>query len=545
MQAAPRAAIDKSSRRAYHGPVRLLATLALFLSVAPAAGVSLLVRVNRSTNSGLAAVAATGADVLARFDGWCLARTDQTGLARLDGSFGCTVLDHDPESKIYVFVLTPPGFDAARLAEFGAELTGDESGVLLRTTAAGVTGLSRLPVDLYAVSMRPMYIPSPRAAAVRVPQAEPVPDSLIWALVNRVNQDSLEAHLRRMIAFQTRYAPTESCYSAVGWMLEQLAAYGCDSVYPYGFMSGYAPNAVGIRFGKVNPQHIFAVTAHIDATSRVDPYNLAPGSDDNASGCGLVMEVARACAEVDFASTVWFIGFSAEEWGLWGSDSFLYKCQLREDSILAAFNSDMISYGRDDSLTVVHTDNVPQTESLAQFFLAQADTFTDLQVKDTVIDASFSDEYSFWKYGYLAIRGRYHDKTPNYHSPGDTIGPFHYTDCGTNNLPMYAEMVKAVVATIAKWAGVMPQPGIEESQPVPVHEVARIVPTVGRAPVHISLSAPASAVSVFNAAGRLVRRLGKGSSLVWDGRDSNGAAAVPGVYYLRAARSSARFVLAE
>ncbi|MBN2464817.1 M28 family peptidase [candidate division WOR-3 bacterium] len=518
--------------------------LALFCGLASAAGPSLLVRVDFSSGSDLAAIVADGVDVLARFDGWCIVRADQAGLARLDDCRDCIVLDDYPESRMYVFVSTPPGFDAARLNEFGAALTGDKDGVLLRTTAAGIVGLHRLPVDLYTVSMRPMYVPTPRAAAPRVPKAAPVPDSLVWTLVNRVNQDSLEARLRRMIAFQTRYAPTESCYSAVSWMLERLAAYGCDSTYPAGFLSGYAPNAVGIRFGKVNPQHIFAVTAHIDATSRQDPYNWAPGSDDNASGCGLVLEAARVCADVDFASTVWFIGFSAEEWGLWGSDSFLYKCWLRGDSILAAFNSDMISYGRDDTLTVVHTTRYPQTESLARFFLAQADTFTSLQVKDTVIDASTSDEYSFWKYGYLAIRGRYHDKTPNYHSAGDTIGPFHYADCGTNNLPMYTEMVKAVVATIAKWAGVMPS-GVAEPEQCPAPAVARIVPSVGQAPVHISFSSPASAASVYSATGRLVRRLGAGSSLTWDGRDTNGASVAPGVYYVRTAGSSSRFVLAE
>ena len=525
--------------------MRLFASLlALSFGIAAAAGTDLLVRVNRSSGDDLAAVVAAGADVLARFDGWCIARTDQPGLARLEDRFGCTVLDQDPGQKHYVFVFVEPGFDRTRLSQFGSVLTEDPEGVLLRTTADGILGLNRLPVELYAVSMRPMYVPKPRAAAVPVPKAEPVPDSLIWTLVNRVNQDSLEAHLRRMIAFQTRYAPTESCYKAVGWMLDKFAAYGCDSTYPDGFISGYAPNAIGIRFGKVHPQRIFAITAHIDDTSE-DPFNHAPGSDDNASGCGLVLEAARVCADMDFASTVWFIGFSAEEQGLWGSDSFVYSCRERGDSILAAFHSDMISYGRDDSLTVVHSSWLPQTESLARFFLAQADTFTSLQAKDTIIDVSQSDHYSFWKYGYLAIRGRYHDKTPMYHTTGDTIGPFHYTNCGTNNLPMYTEMVKAAVATIAKWAGAMPAGVAEEPPAARPAPAVSIVPSVGRAPVRISLSAAAPAVSVYNAAGRLVRSLGEGLPQTWDGRDSNGAAASPGVYYVRSNGLSARFVLVE
>jgi len=132
-----------------------------------------------------------------------------------------------------------------------------------------------------------------------------------------------------------------------------------------------------------------------------------------------------------------------------------------------------------------------------------------------------------------------------YHTTGDTIGPLHYTNCGTNNLPMYTELVKAAVATIAKWAGAMPMTGTEEPRPSPTPVVAPIVPTVGRAPVRIRFSSAASAVSVYNAAGRLVRRLGRGSLLTWDGRDYNGKAVAPGVYYVRSDRLAARFVLAE
>jgi hypothetical protein len=370
--------------------------------------------------------------------------------------------------------------------------------------------------------------------------------------VHEVSQDSLEARLRRMVAFRTRYASTDSCRSAVDWMRQQLVTYGCDSTYLDTFSSSYAPNVIGVRTGKVNPRHIFVVTGHIDNTSEI-PTTFAPGSDDNASGSGLVIEAARVFAGVDFDNTVWFVGFSAEEQGLVGSDSFVYACRQRGDSIIAAFHSDMISYGRDDSLTVVHTTALPQTESLARFFLAQADTFTSLQVRDTVINEARSDHYSFWKYGYLAIRGRFHDETPMNHTTGDTIGPFHYANCGTNNLPLYAEMVKAAVATVAKWAGASPRTGVAESRrPSAASAWIRVTPTVGRAPVLVRLSSPSSAVSVYDAFGRRIRTLSEPQSLLprpysltWDGRDFSGARASPGVYYLRAAAASARFVLAE
>ena len=520
----------------------LLATLLSFANIAPAAPTSLLVRVDLAAGLGSAAVSAAGHDVLYESDGWCLVRTGDTA-GRLE-SLDCQVLDQNPELKHYVFVFVEPGFDRAQLAQFGNVLTADRLGVLLRTTPDGVQGLNRLPVELYAIPLRPQRREQALAARPRVPAARSVSDSLIWTLVNRVSEDSLESYLCSLIGFTTRYATTYSCRLACDWMRGRLAAYRCDSTYLDTFNSSYAPNVVGVRVGRTDPQHIFVVSGHIDNTSEY-PDSLAPGSDDNASGIGFVLEVARAFAEVDLASTVWFVGFSAEEQGLVGSDDFVYTCLQRGDSIVTAINSDMISYGRDDSLTVVHSSTLPATESLALFFLAQADTFTSLQAKDTVIDWAVSDHYSFWKYGYLAIRGRYHDRTPMYHTIFDTIGPLHYANCGTNNLPLYTEMVKATVATLAKWAGATQNTGTAEPGQVRAPAETRIMPTVGRAPVLVRLSSAAAELSVYSAAGRLVRRLGRGESLTWDGRDRAGAAVGPGVYYFCAASAPARFTLVE
>jgi hypothetical protein len=540
--------------------MKKLATMMVLL-VAVGAAADLLVRVDFAAGLDARAVAASGVDVLFAPDGWCLARGDDAGVARLAEQFRCTVLDRDPATKRYVFVFARPGFDRARLAEFGSPLTADETGVLLRTSEDGVLGLNRLPVELYAISMRPLDLgqtlnSKPKTLNERAPS-----DSLIWTLVNRVSQDSLEARLRRIVAFGTRYATTESCRSACDWMRGQLATYGCDSTYLDTFTNAYAPNVVGIRTGKVNPRHVFAVTGHIDNTSE-SPLTFAPGSDDNASGSGLVIEAARVFQDVDFENTVWFVGFSAEEQGLVGSDSFVYACRQRGDSIIAAFHSDMISYGRDDSLCVVHTTALPQTESLARFFLEQADTFTSLQAKDTVVNEARSDHYSFWKYGYLAIRGRFHDETPMYHTTGDTIGPFHYANCGTNNMPLYTEMVKAAVATVAKWAGASPRAGVAEAK-LSAHSLRLTAsPTVFRHSVRLRLE-PANPrtrepvdVSVYDASGRLVRVLSLPRpptpdpySLTWDCRDIDGRRVGPGVYLFRLTGSDgsapAKAILAE
>jgi len=213
-----------------------------------------------------------------------------------------------------------------------------------------------------------------------------------------------------------------------------------------------------------------------------------------------------------------------------------------------AINHDMNSYGTAgrDSIRVVGKRSNPPCSTWVDFYLAQADTFTDLKCRREIVDQqASSDHHSFWQYGYTAIRDRYLDRDPVYHTTGDTIGPFEYYMCGTNNIPMYTEAIKATVATLAKLAGAHAEStGVAESRSLPVPVAIRVAPCVGRTPVRVRLF-PTTPVSVYNAAGRLVRSLGAGRAVFWDGRDLSGTAVGSGVYYFRAAGTSARFVLAR
>jgi hypothetical protein len=371
----------------------------------------------------------------------------------------------------------------------------------------------------------------------------------------RASQDSAEAVLRRLIAFGTRYAYTESCWSAARWFQSELAGYGCDTTFLDTFEPAFGPNIVGVKYGQVNPNHIYIICGHIDNTSEI-PETLAPGSADNASGAGLVLEAARMLQGVQFDYTVWFIGFGGEEQGLVGSDTFARHCRLRGDTIVLAINHDMNSYGTAgrDSIRVVGKRSNPPCSTWVEYYMAMADTFTDLKCHREIVDEqSSSDQASFWKYGYAAIRDRYLDRDPVYHTTGDTIGPFEYYMCGTNNIPMYTEAIKATVATVARLAGAHAETtGVAEARPWQARTAVSVLPSVGRAPVLVRLSSASSAVSVYDASGRRIRILAAAQSpfpdpysLVWDGRDFSGARASPGVYYFRTNGPASRFVLVE
>ncbi|MBK6909452.1 MAG: M28 family peptidase [bacterium] len=98
---------------------------------------------------------------------------------------------------------------------------------------------------------------------------------------------------------------------------------------------------------------IIVVGAHLDHcginAGRI-PYN---GADDNASGSGLIGELARALKDGGpYKRSVMFIWFTAEEDGLLGSYHFVEQPTIPFGNIAAMFNFDMVGQG-DGNATVV------------------------------------------------------------------------------------------------------------------------------------------------------------------------------------------------
>ncbi|MBM3316030.1 M28 family peptidase, partial [candidate division WOR-3 bacterium] len=273
--------------------MRTVAVLALTAALGVGA---MLVRVDYGPGRYLEQVAATGVPVVLQLEGACLVDVDGPALARLEyADWRCTVLDRDTRGELYVYAGSDQGFgfDRAGVAALGEVLTEDENGVVLSTDEAGVAALPGLGCELARITLRPLVIQpgSPR------PEPAVLPDSLVWQLVDRVSADTLEARLRRLIGFFTRYTTQDSCRSAVAWLGQRLAEYNCDTVIFDDYQSGYAANVIGIKYGTLNPRRIYVVCGHIDDCSELSPAGRAPGSDDNASGTGCVLECARVTAD--------------------------------------------------------------------------------------------------------------------------------------------------------------------------------------------------------------------------------------------------------
>jgi len=211
-------------------------------------------------------------------------------------------------------------------------------------------------------------------------------------------------------------------------------------------------NVVATKPGLTYPDEIYIICAHVDSISN-DPYNDAPGADDNASGVTAVMIAADILSQYEFDYTIRFVTFTGEEQGLRGSHEYAQDAYHEGDDILGVLNLDMIAYDSDaQPILELHAGIGAGSIAIADLFADVVDTY-DIDLVPEIITAGAtdrSDHASFWNYSYdaiLAIEDFWGDRNPHYHTTGDQLSAL--------NMPYFTEFVKASVGTVASMAGLL------------------------------------------------------------------------------------------
>jgi hypothetical protein len=148
----------------------------------------------------------------------------------------------------------------------------------------------------------------------------------------------------------------------------------------------YVPsyNVIATVTGTSRADEWFIIGGHYDARSQshLTSSDLAPGAEDNASGCAGVLELARVFARYRPPVTVIYVCYSGEEQGLWGSSDHASGLVTSGDDakVQAMLNMDMIGY----TGNLANPDVLLETEnphlSLHTVFSAAAAAYTDLIV---------------------------------------------------------------------------------------------------------------------------------------------------------------------
>ena len=270
-------------------------------------------------------------------------------------------------------------------------------------------------------------------------------DSTIYQIVSAVNPDSIRYTIQSLQNFQTRFLLASTRDSVAGWIKAQFLRWGYTDVVidSFDYNGTWQKNVIATLPGIYNPDKINIVGGHHDSYSSGNPMVLAPGADDNASGTSAVLEIARVLMEKNYQpeSTIKFITFAAEEYGLYGSEDFALKAFNSGMDIGIMINHDMIShtYSPVNSSTV-NINYYSGFEYLRELAKYCTQTYSIINAQNGSPNSSGSDSYSFWQLGFPSVYFEEGDFSPYYHSPADTIGNYNMDYC--------AEVIKSSCATL-------------------------------------------------------------------------------------------------
>lgn len=275
------------------------------------------------------------------------------------------------------------------------------------------------------------------------PSSQPLPDLTsaaledIQALIDNVEQDSLESYLYRLEAFYHRLTGTDSNYAARDWIADKFAEFGYDSIgidpFTGSQLWNYIPcqsyNVIAYKPGSVFPDQQIVIGGHFDSAPD------CPGADDNASGTAAVLECARILKDIDNNMSITFIAFDSEESWLWGSYHYVDGVIERNDDIVLMINPDMIAHYQNSTKADIY--HGPEM-AYAQLWDQLANTYVGI---DADLNTSIaSDHLPFEEAGYDVIFVQEKIFSTEYHKPTDstTYLDFEYM----------TRMVKATLATL-------------------------------------------------------------------------------------------------
>lgn len=266
-----------------------------------------------------------------------------------------------------------------------------------------------------------------------------LPDYPSDSLADLINQDSLYNYTTRLETFQTRFILSSGNVQARNWIKNKFQSFGYTNVslqnfgitvdrYDYDLVDYPCYNVICYKPGSQKPDKLIVVGAHYDSINldREDAgMTFAPGADDNATGTAAVLELARIFKNVETAYSMMFVAFSAEEWGLFGSEYLASMMNDDGSDVVLMLNFDMLGH-------------VTYNPDVVKFYCGWADAYYDAfsaaagrvagltSVNEG--DICSSDDASFYDYGFSSLCSHEYDFNYNLHTDNDvsSILDFNY-----------------------------------------------------------------------------------------------------------------------
>ncbi len=348
------------------------------------------------------------------------------------------------QQKLYL-IGKIPGQGQPEAGEGGRILLELESGYLLESQLDEIQLRELIPHPFTLLGPEPMRFPQSSLTA----EQDLARRADIEQMVDLVDADSVLNLIQSLQDLETRYAPAPNRLQVAEWIQQKFIDFGVtDTVLqPFTWQSTTQYNVVATITGSVYPNQYIIVGGHHDSVSgNSDPYMFAPGADDNASGSVAALEMARVMLASGYQprTSIRFVTFAAEEFGLWGSKHYAQTAYLAGQNIRLMINHDMIANQTTPQPWKVRL--MPYDGSLEQSAHAEQLTqqYTGLDAYFGSMNSGSSDSHPFWQNGYPVIYFFESEFSPVYHSAQDLVANINPAYC--------AEVIRASVACAASFA---------------------------------------------------------------------------------------------
>ncbi|RPH33365.1 MAG: Zn-dependent exopeptidase M28 [Bacteroidales bacterium] len=272
----------------------------------------------------------------------------------------------------------------------------------------------------------------------------PIFDQNVKDLVDEINADSLEKKVQWLEDMGSRFAVNDDRKAVAKRIRDRFISYGYTNAKLDSFYVSLTTrwsqtyytwqyNVIATLEGSVTPSWVYVMGGHYDSIIGNDgAYTTAPGANDNASGVAATLEVARVLKEQGFnpQSTIEFIAFAAEEFGLYGSTDYAEKARYETKNIKFMLNNDMIAYWPVSSnnmrVNILDYNISTEIREKAQDY---CNLYTLLETINDNYYQKYSDSYSFYLNSYKAIYFTTDADDPYYHTINDVTANCNFEIC--------------------------------------------------------------------------------------------------------------------
>lgn len=360
--------------------------------------------------------------------------------------------------------------------------------------------------------------------------------------ISKVEPDSIQAYMQGLEDLGTRFCLADNRRDVAIWIMNKFIDLGYPDTYLDSFpfnrtyqgvnYETWQYNVVSTLTGHSRPDEIYILGGHHDAIVPYssNPFVIAPGADDNASGVAAALEVARVMKQHNYVpeGSVRFITFAAEEFGLHGSWRYAGIAAAQNLNIKMMINNDMISHtNTPQSQWAIKLFKYPNAQWVSNLAAYIVQNFTGLTAFEFTHTSANTDSWPFFYNGYPAIFLHENEFCPFYHSVEDVVA--------NTNKYYAAEMVKVSLGMLIheNGTGVVNAVVNPEKQPVAKLHPNYPNPFSGHTTLKYSLPEPSLVtLEVYDVANRMTTVLHNGWQNAGPHHIDFDASAMPaGIYF--------------